>query len=348
MNFTSYTKIFKEKSTNSGYSEDNIIKCLKYAEILFSNQVPVIYNLTHLSRLVGIERNYVVQAAVVSKHSDAYYRFYNVKKKKGKGYRQIMEPLPNLKLIQYWILQNILEKIKPSSYAKAYVKKRGLKQNVRFHVNQPKVFSIDIEDFFPSIKFEDVERIFFNVGYSKEVSNYLAKLCCLKERLPQGAPTSPYLSNLILQDIDNEIAKYCKNNDIRFTRYADDLTFSGEFDENDIYNLVESNLKKKGFEINKAKTKLMLNSQRQIVTGVVVNDKIQLDKETRKQLRTDIYFIKKKGLESHMKYKGINGNFYLNYLIGKVSFGLYLNPEDKRLKEYHSILTNIYKEGTTS
>lgn len=343
MNFKTYSENFRKNSTNLGYSEDNIRGCLNYAEKLFKNELPVIYNLTHFSKLVGFERNYIIQAAVASKYSDAYYRYHKILKKNG-DVRKIKEPLPNLKAIQYWILNNIFEKMEVSAFAKAYVKKRGLKQNLRFHKSQKKVLCIDIKDFFPSISFNKVQNIFLNSGYSIELSNYLAKLCCLKEKLPQGAPTSPYISNLIFKDIDYEIANYSKKNNLRYTRYADDLTFSGDFDEAIILGQIKKIIEENDFILNEDKTKLMLYSERQIVTGIIVNDKPQLDKETRKEIRQHLFYIKKYGLKSHMERNKINDNIFLNKLMGKISFGLYLNPKDEKLKDSMSYLTELYKE----
>ncbi|WP_339885618.1 reverse transcriptase family protein [Polaribacter vadi] len=343
MDFKHYSENFRKSSTNLGYSEDNIRGCLNYAEKLFENELPVIYNLTHFSKLVGFERNYIIQAAVASKYSDAYYRYHKILKKNG-DIRKIKEPLPNLKTIQYWILNNILEKIEPSAFAKAYVKKRGLKQNIRFHIKQKIVYSFDIKDFFPSIKYSNIVSIFLNIGYSEELSIYLAKLCCLEEKLPQGAPTSPYLSNLVFKHIDANISKFCKEKKIRYTRYADDLTFSGEFDHKELYNFISAILLENDFEINKSKTKLMSREHRQIVTGIIVNDKPQLDKETRRLIRQEVYYIKKYSLESHMKKSNIKTSYYLNSLIGKIGFGIYLNPKDSKLKEYHQYLTELYKK----
>jgi RNA-directed DNA polymerase len=344
MNIKTYSKVFREKANNIGFSEESIIKCLNYADKLNSNGVPVIYNLTHLSKLIGIEKRYIIKAATSSKHSNAFYRYYKIPKKNGKGSRKIMEPLPNLKSIQYWILNNILETVKPSAYAKAYVKKRGLKQNLRFHVNQKKVYSLDLKNFFPSLKYSNVVSVFNNLGYSEDMSIYLAKLCCLEEKLPQGAPTSPYLSNLIFKPMDIDISEFCKERKIRYTRYADDLTFSGDFDDKELYKFVLNILSQSGLELNESKTKLMSRGNRQIVTGIVVNDKPQLDKETRRRIRQEVYYIRKYSLESHMKTSNINTSYYLNSLIGKISFGMYLNPNDTKLKEYHKFLTELYKK----
>lgn len=342
MNFEKYNSDFRDKALNQGYSENEIALCISYAQKLFNNDVPIIYNTTHFSRLVGFEKKYVIQAAIVSKHSETYYRYHKVKKRNG-DYREIKEPLPNLKTIQYWILHNILERLKPSSYAKAYVKNRGLKENLRFHKAQKKVLSIDLKDFFPSITFNQVQNIFIKSGYSTELSNILAKLCCLSNKLPQGAPTSPYLSNLVFKEIDFQIAGFCKENKIRFTRYADDLTFSGDFDHDLLFSKVKSIITQNGFELNESKTSLMLGHERQIVTGIIVNDKIQLEKELRNKIRSEHHFIMKYGLKSHMEKSGINNPNYLNSLLGKVSFGIYLNPNDEKLRTIQRDLIKAYK-----
>jgi RNA-directed DNA polymerase len=342
LSFNTYKEDFRDEAQNIGFSEENILKCLTYSEILWRNNIPIIYNLTHLSKLTGYKKNYITQAAAVSKHSDAYYRYYKIPKKNGK-IREIQEPLPNLKSIQHWILFNILYNITSSNYAKAYIKNRGLKDNLKFHKNQEKVFSIDIENFFPTITYDKVYIIFKNVGYSNIISKHLSKLCCLKGTLPQGAPTSPYISNLIMKDIDEEIGAYCIDKKIRYTRYADDLTFSGNFNEDELKTLVESLLSNQGFKLNNDKTKLMLKSQRQIVTGVLVNKKLQLPKDKRRELRQTLYFINKFGLDSHIKKTGINKRNYLDHLIGKIGFGLYINPNDKELRDYLNKVIELQK-----
>jgi len=339
MDFISYRHRFTSEAKNLGYSATTIDLCLDYAENLYNNDLPIIYNLTHFSKLTGVKKNYIIQSAVVSKHSSAYYRTFDVKKKRG-GIRTINEPLPNLKMIQYWILNSILSKIEISPYAKAYLKGRDLKQNLRFHKNKKKVLNLDIENFFTNIKFHGVQKIFLDKGYSTTLSKYMAKICCLGDHLPQGAPTSPYLSNIFMLDFDNKISEYTKQRKINYTRYADDMTFSGEFDEAEIVEFVSKELMNKGLSLHPDKKKLMLNTQRQIVTGVVVNEKIQLSKEQRKNLRQEYYYIKKYGLENHLAKRKIAKSSYIDYLIGKINFGIYLNRYDKSLIEFKSYLLN--------
>jgi RNA-directed DNA polymerase len=339
MNFEQYKIEFSKIASSSGYTEQNIQKCINYVEPLFLNDVPVIYNTSNLSALVGYKKEYLKKAV---KYTSYYYRDFEILKKNGKK-RKISEPLPSLKEIQIWILENILYKIKVSPYAKAYKPKVGLMENLRFHKKQPKVFTIDLENFFPSIKLKSIETIFLNLGYSIYVSSLLAKLCCRENSLPQGAPTSPYLSNIFLKNADEQISIYCKENKIRFTRYADDLTFSGDFDENKLLEFVTEIFNSKELKINESKLKLMTPNLRQIVTGIVVNEKPQVVFHKRNELRQSLYFIKKFGFDEHVKHKEIKKANYLEHLLGKVNFVLQINPKDEEFKKYKTHLIEIKK-----
>lgn len=152
-----------------------------------------------------------------------------------------------MKNIQKWILNEILYKIEPSEYSKAFRLGTSIKDNAKYHRKQPKLLTIDIRDYFGSITVKKVYLFFKKLGYSKQVSTMLANLCTLEGSLPQGSPTSPMLSNLITKKMDNRIAGLCKKEGIRYTRYADDLTFSGDFQEGYLINLIEEILMSEGF-----------------------------------------------------------------------------------------------------
>ena len=256
----------------------------------------------------------------------------------------ISEPLPSLKEIQIWILKNILYKIPVSPFAKAYKPNVRLIENLKFHKKQPKVFTLDLENFFPSIKVKAIEKIFRQLGYSKMVSKLLSKLCTRDGALPQGAPTSPYLSNLILKDADAVIANFCKQRKIRYTRYADDLSFSGDFDEKELLDKVTQTIEKLDLRINKSKTKLMTPNTRQTVTGIVVNEKPQVVFHKRNELRQAIYYIKKFGIDEHREYKEINQKNYLEHLLGKINFVLQINPKDTEFIGYKAFLIDLKKK----
>lgn len=337
MNFEQYKKDFTRDALESGFSDKNITDCLNYAEKLIANNVPVIYNTSHFSGLVGYKKSYLKRAAL---YTDYFYRKFKVPKKNGKK-REISEPLPSLKEIQIWILQNILYKIEVSKYAKAYIPKMSIKQNLIFHKGQPKVFTVDIENFFPSIMQNEVEQIFLSLGYSKILGDLISKLCCLNGSLPQGAPTSPYLSNIYLKTADDTISKYCREKNIRYTRYADDMTFSGDFSEVELLAFIRLTMTKLDLKINDRKTKLMLPNTRQTVTGIVVNEKLQVVFQKRNKIRQALYYIKKFGLENHMNKLKIKKANYVSHLLGQITFILEINPKDKEFIEYKEYLLSL-------
>ena len=345
MNFEEYANKFREKALKAGYSEEQIKYYLAYAKVLLKQNLPVIYNSSHLGALTGYSVRYLVRAASYTKH---FYRTFSIPKKNGKQ-RIINEPLPSLKEIQLWINKEILSKIKPSKFAKAYVAKRGLIDNVRYHRNKNYILSLDLENFFPSINLISINSFFKKLGYSERVANMLAKLCCLNGQLSQGAPTSPYISNLLLFEFDEYIGDFAIKNNLRYTRYADDLTFSfnEHFDKDEIINKVNFALKKfipnSKLVINKEKTKLLRKSDRQEVTGVVVNEKIQTPINYRKKIRQEFYYIKKFGLRSHLHKINENRDNYLNHLLGKINFVLSINKEDKEMISYKSTLQVLLK-----
>ena len=307
MEFETYKEKFETSAKKNGLNDIQIQECLEYAKPLIQKKFPIIYNTSHFSKLVGIRKTYIKRAAIYTK---SYYRSFTISKRSGKP-RQISEPLPNLKLIQDYILKSILENEDVSIFAKAYKRKSNLIENTRYHVGQPKVVTLDIKDFFSSITKEDVFKIFLNMGYSELLSDLFSKLCTLNYSLPQGASTSPYLSNLFLKNFDNIVADYCLPQNIKYTRYADDITFSGIFDHELIINFIRENLSVYKLELNESKIKVMLPNQRQIVTGIIVNEKIQIPRKERLKIRQEVYHIRKRTLESHIEEAKITQRNYL-------------------------------------
>jgi len=257
-----------------------------------------------------------------------------------------VEPLPSLKEIQTWILENILSEVPVSKFAKAYVKHRSLKENVKHHRSKEGVLTFDIATFFDSVQFEDIEKIFNELGYSEVMSNLLAKLTTFNGCLPQGAPTSPYLSNLVLREFDSRISDYCVDNNIRYTRYADDITFSGEVKTLKMRDLVEGELDKLGLNLNSDKTKLRKSSQRQMVTGIVVNEKAQIPKFERNLIRNEVHFLSRFGLKDHLRKTKNKRDNYLLHLLGKINVALHINPSDKKMEFYKAKVQEIMQTDT--
>lgn len=334
MNYQEYEILFTIKAREVKKDDEYIQRCLSYAKPLFERNLPVIFDSDHFSMQVGYTRQYIKHAV---EYIDYYYWDYKIKKKNGQ-IRIIKEPFPNLKDIQLWILHNILYKFTFHPYAKAYVPKKNIRDNVRFHTKKKKVLTLDIHDFFSSVKIGSIKAIFLNFGYADWVSDLLAKLCCLNRCLPQGAPTSPALSNIFLYDFDEKLKAFCLDRHIMYTRYADDMTFSGDFDDNELIQFVKLQLGDLGLSLNEDKTHLMLNTQRQLVTGCIVNQRTHLPSEQLRDIRQEIYYIKKFGLESHKAHEGISRLNYIKHLYGRINYALVLQPGNKEMKEYKKYL----------
>ena len=224
-------------------------------------------------------------------------------KKKNKGLRYLNEPSPILKSIQKRILKNVLEEKMISKCAYAYKKGLSTILNAKNHVGRKVILKLDIENFFDNINFYKVYNSCFNESlYPKKLGMLLTNLCVYNDMLPQGAPTSGYISNIVLRNFDCNIDEYCKDKNINYTRYSDDMTFSGDFDIRKLIKYVNELLYKEGFKLNKSKIKVVLNTTRQQVTGIIVNEKINLSKKNLKNaniLKTFMY--KKYIINSLMK-----------------------------------------------
>lgn len=281
----------------------------------------------------------------ISNRIEKNYQIYKIKKHNGK-YRTIYSPNPLLKSIQRKILNKILNNKAISKYAKAYHKNISLKDNAIPHLNKKIVLKLDIIDFFENIEYPTIYKYSFNeIYFPKSVGHLLTTLCTYESRLPQGAPTSSYISNLVMKDFDNEIGTYCEQHNISYTRYSDDMTFSGDFNPREIIALVRKQLYKLGLKINNKKIHVINNSQQQNVTGIVVNKKIQVSSKYRKDIRQSIYYIKKHGLKDHLNRINYqeSPSTYINSLYGKILYVLSIDPSNKEFINYKEYLTKLKK-----
>lgn len=265
-------------------------------------------------------------------------------KKKNKNLRYLNEPSPILKSIQKRILKNVLEEKMISKCAYAYKKGLSTILNAKSHVGCKVILKLDIENFFDNINFYKVYNSCFNENlYPKKLGMLLTNLCVYNGKLPQGSPTSGYISNIVLRNFDCNIDAYCKDKNINYTRYSDDMTFSGDFDIRKLIKFVNELLYKEGFRLNKSKIKVVLNTTRQQVTGIVVNEKINLSKNYKRKIRQEVYYVLKYGVKSHIKKRNINlsCNRYLSVLLGKINYVLTVNPNDKEFINYKKEIKRI-------
>ena len=290
------------------------------------------------------KNKYLKTIYLISNSVDKQYSSLKIKKRNGQ-YRTVYAPNGTLKHIQRVILDNILSDRKLSPYAKAYVKNTNLIDNALPHVAKNIILKMDISNFFESIDFWDVYNTCFPSSlFPFEVGYILTKLCTLDDMLIQGAPTSAYISNLYLRSFDYEIGKYCEDNNISYTRYSDDLTFSGNFDTKEVIFLVRDKLMKLGLRVNNKKTKVIKQYYQHNVTGLVVNSKVNISKSYKKKIRQEVYYITRYGLKSHLEFNNIKDKeTYLNSLYGRILFVLQVRKDDTEFKYYKSIIGNLKK-----
>ena len=187
----------------------------------------------------------------VSDHTYEHYHTRLIPKANGTS-RRLQVPDALLKGIQRNILHNCLETLPVSAYARAYRPNLGVRSNASAHVGQPQVFNLDIAHFFDSIDFAMVYRWAFpDTLYPPEIRGLLTSLCCCQGYLPQGAPTSPAISNLVMREFDETIGRWCDQQNITYTRYCDDLTFSGTFDAAEVKQLTARWLQSLGMTLNR-------------------------------------------------------------------------------------------------
>lgn len=224
------------------------------------------------------------------KRPTKYYNSFNIRKKNGQ-LRNITAPRVFLKIVQRYVLDCILSQVAPHSAACGF--RRGLNcgDGAQRHVGRPYLWNIDLADFFPSIAKASVTKMFQDIGYPPAAAFFLSGLCCLEGRLPQGAPTSPAIANIVAIPLDEKLSDIARRDHIVYSRYADDLSFSA----NQLINIefreeISQAVKDFGFTIQPTKTRLMGPATRREVTGLTVNQQVSIPRVRRRELRA--YFHK--------------------------------------------------------
>ena len=279
----------------------------------------------------------------VSNNLSKHYRKAKLPKKNG-GFRNLSVPDEVLKSIQKQIAEVLLIHMPLSRYAKAYRFGSSTVRNAKHHVVKQVVLKLDILHFFDSIRYSTVkDKVFPEEIYAEPLRILLTMLCYHKDALPQGAPSSPAITNIILYEFDEQIGRWCRERGIAYTRYCDDMTFSGAFDPAEVIRYVRLELKKMGFLLNEQKTRIQHPGQQQTVTGIVINEKLSIPANYRRKLRQELYYCKKFGIQEHLHKIGleISANSYRMQLLGKVNYVLQVHPDDKNMLDARKWL--LYK-----
>ena len=274
--------------------------------------------------------------------------YYKTKIPKGNGEeRELSVPDEFLKAIQRKIVEKLLCFEEVSPYATAYVYGGSTIRNARPHIGQPVILKLDIKHFFDSVIYPVVkEKVFPGNRYSENNRILLSLLCLDGDVIPQGAPTSPIISNIIMKDFDDVIGEWCKQRKIRYTRYCDDMTFSGDFNPKETIEFVRRELRKRGYFLNNKKTTIVRDGQKKIVTGIVVNEKLNVSSEYRKDIRQTVYYCRKFGTASHLKRVNdiVDEKVFLQKLLGKINYVLSVDSKNKEMLEYKKWAINELKK----
>ena len=240
------------------------------------------------------------------------YESFEVQKKSG-GIRVITSPSPVLKLIQRRLSEILQNTYKPKPVVYGFVTGKNIVGNARRHKKKNWVLNVDLENFFPSINFGRVRGMFIGKPYNlpDSVATVLAQICCFKNVLPQGAPTSPIVSNMICAKMDSELQDLAWNCRCFFTRYADDITLSTTLSEfpvqiAKVHSLLDVEIGKEferiivsnGFNINPNKTRAFSYKQRQEVTGLTVNKFPNVRRKYIMQVRAMLYAWETHGIQA--------------------------------------------------
>lgn len=289
--------------------------------------------LSSLEKDLGISSK---ELYTVSNTVSRHYHSVSVPKRNG-GTRKLTVPDSNLKYIQRKIADVLLNSMPVSPYATAYKICSGAVKNASQHIGKDWIVKLDIANFFDSILYSTVkEKAFPAKIYSENIRILLTMLCYYKDSLPQGAPSSPVISNIILYGFDLRVGKWCKAHNITFTRYCDDMTFSGNGEIPDIVSFVKSELLKEHFFLNTRKTVTARKQNRQEVTGLIVNQKVNIPSEYKRKIRQEIYYCRKFEIKNHLEKIGVTDApcDYLKSLLGKVNYVLSVTPENDEFVAY--------------
>ncbi|HDY8141510.1 TPA: retron St85 family RNA-directed DNA polymerase [Vibrio vulnificus] len=291
-----------------------------------------------ISELIGVS-SYLLKDFF--NNTNYYYREFEIPKKSGKGFRVLRAPRTFLKTVQYWILDYFLFRLRQHDSCYSYRKNRSIKDNANVHLNRKYILCVDIESFFDNISMSQVYKCFLTNEMDDNLAELFSRLVTLNDALPQGAPTSPIISNSYLYEFDEYLYNYCSISNLSYSRYADDLTVGSDDYESlkKVEKLIKSELRRFGLKINKNKTRVISSNSCQIVAGVAINNgELRPSRKHRKEVRALFY---KAEIENNVELlPQLCG--HLNYLKSFKN-----GDTDNNIKKYQSIIDKIKRKDKT-
>jgi RNA-directed DNA polymerase len=267
-----------------------------------------------------------------------HYKRFALPKKAG-GTRTISAPMYKLKDVQHWVLENILAKVPVHEAAHGFVAGRSIISNAVPHVQAAVVVNFDLKDFFPSINLKRVKGVYRHLGYSEAVATVLALICTEADvaeaildgekwfignderHLPQGAPTSPALTNILCRKLDKRLQGLATKLGFTYTRYADDLSFSTTQtkDINALQQCLHKIVAEEGFTVHPDKTRIMRPGAKKEVTGITVNTRPAVDRKSLKNFRAALHRLQNGEVATAHWGKGVHliasMEGYVNYVM---------------------------------
>lgn len=349
--------------------EESHVEKLEYLEL------PLLSTAGDLAKAMGISIGQLRFLSFSRKvRSISHYTRFKIPKKTG-GHRLISAPMPKLKAAQTWILENLLDNLHFHNASHGFIRERSIVSNAAPHVGKDVVINLDLADFFPTITYKRIKGMFLHMGYSEAVATILGLLCSepaeelveidskkwfveISERyLPQGAPTSPSVTNQICRRMDKRLQGMAQYFDFTYTRYADDLTFSASGDAategtRSILKYAEKIINDEGFKVNIKKTRVIKKNKCQEVTGVVVNDILGVNRRDLKRFRATLFQIEQDGPEgkcwgkSKDLFRSIQGYADFIYMVNPKKGQLY-REQVRRIREKHGFSFVQSKTPTT-
>lgn len=339
-------------------TSDSLSHLRHYAQNLKSQKLPVIFTLNHLAKITGVPYSLLFNT-VKRKREAANYKMFAISKRSG-GRRHIHVVHKQLHRVQQFINQEILQKVKPHSAAQAFYSGGGVQQCAQMHCNARWLFQFDLQNFFHSINEIEAYEVFEGLGYKPLLAFELARLCtttrlpkhnrslllpnhrqgypkCYKFYhwpstplgvLPQGAASSPMLSNLVAMELDKHLQQLADELGAVYTRYADDITLSlandlpKQITVGKVHRKVTKLIRLYGYQVNKNKTRVAGPGSKKLVLGLLVDSNTpRLSKQTYKRIERLLYACKKYGVISTASHEGFNSalGFY-NHLSGLVAY----------------------------
>ena len=319
-----------------------LTSAFSYRPVRYSKEGKITMSLSALGLILGVSPillQRMIRENTIKKTNNNYYRTFELPKKSG-GVRQISSPRLFLKVVLRFLNDYFFSQLRVHNSVQSFQKSRSIIDNARLHQNRTYVASIDIQNYFGSITTDNVRSLLLGNGFDNSSSSVIAGLCTKDNALPQGAPTSPVISNAYLYSFDEEMHQSCQARGQTYSRYADDIAISGD-DKAQIMHAVDQARRilhqDYGLSLNPKKTRIASKHSQQNVTGIVVNEKLLPPRKNRMKIRAAFHVAKKFGLKDVKQLNELRGYYgYLNAF-----------PELKNspaLQRYKETLDNLTKE----